>query len=118
MASLVILTPAARILGSLHPDLPQTALLLKMGLLRIIIIMFSFSIAASHTMNVDEQKTEEIKGTAMSDKIKKIEGKDEKWLCKKCIKFKFAEKHEDDCKKCISLKDEVSFKNLKKPINC
>ena len=79
--------------------------------------MVSLSIAASHTMNVDEQKTEEIKGTALSDKIKKNEGKDEKWLCKKCIKVKFAEKHEDDCKKCISLKDEVSFKKSKKPIN-
>ena len=65
-------------------------------------------------MNVAEQKPEEIKGTAMSDKIKKNEGKDEKWLCKKCIKFKFAEKHKDDCKKCISSKDEVSFKKSKK----
>ena len=69
-------------------------------------------------VNVAEQKPEEIKGTAMSDKIKKNEGKDEKWLCKKCIKFKFAEKHKDDCKKCISSKDEVSFKNQKKTINC
>lgn len=53
----------------------------------------------------------------MSDKIKKYEGKDEKWLCKKCIKIKFAEKHKDDCKKCISSKkDEVSFK-IKKIIS-
>ena len=68
-------------------------------------------------MNVHEQKAEEIKETAVSDKFKKKEGKDEKWLCKKCIKFKFAEKHKDDCKKCLSSKDEVSFKKSKKPIN-
>ena len=40
----------------------------------------------------------------------KYDGKDEKWLCKKCIKLKFAEKHTEDCSKCTSLKkDEVSL---------
>ena len=59
-------------------------------------------------MRVDEQKTAEI-NTSMpkSDKMIKYEGKNEKWLCKKCIKSKFAEKHEEDCSKCTSLKKDV-----------
>ena len=62
-------------------------------------------------VRVDEQKTAEMNtSTPKSDKMMKYEGKDEKWLCKKCLKTKFAEKHEEDCSKCKSLKkDEVSL---------
>ena len=69
--------------------------------------MLSLSIAASQT-RVDEQKKAEMNtSTPKSDKMIKYEGKDEKWLCKKCIKSKFAEKHEEDCSKCTSLKKDV-----------
>merc|ERR1712228_808670 len=84
---------------------------LNMGHLRMIIIMLSLSIAASQTM-VDEQKNAEMNtSTSKSDKMMKYEGKDEKWLCKKCLKSKFAEKHEEDCSKCKSLKKDEDVKS-------
>ena len=71
-------------------------------------------------VRVDEQKSAEM-NTSMSksDKMMKYEGKDEKWLCKKCLKTKFAEKHEEDCSKCKSLKkDEVSLPMDYLPSSC
>merc|ERR1711971_1271301 len=86
---------------------------LNMGHLRMIIIMLSLSIAASQTM-VDEQKTAEMNtSTSKSDTMMKYEGKDEKWLCKKCLKTKFAEKHEEDCSKCKSLKKDKTKSKIR-----
>merc|ERR1712228_720901 len=84
---------------------------LNMGHLRMIIIMLSLTICVD-IVRVDEQKNAEMNtSTSKSDKMMKYEGKDEKWLCKKCLKTKFAEKHEEDCSKCKSLKKDEDVKS-------
>ena len=61
-------------------------------------------------LRADSTKMDDQKSSKMnSPKMTKYEGKDEKWLCKKCSKSKFANKHKDDCKKCAKVKDTVSL---------
>merc|ERR1712203_706996 len=82
----------------------QTASRFKMGLLSIFLLL-SLSVAASLSM-ADSKKVDDQKSSNMnSPKMTKYEGKDEKWLCKKCSKSKFANKHKEDCKKCAKVKD-------------